>query len=621
MIAFSGSSMDPSRDSASSDSESARKGERSRLRLRGQVGGEEATFLLSPGDNPVGSSGANAVVLPVRGVSRRHACLRADRDGLVVEDLDSKNGTFVNGRPVRCSPVCPGDEVGFGPARLRVEPLAAGDVELAIDLGEGGSRASAAVSRATTRLSGGEEGGARAWVALLAEVVDHLAAAPEDPRGALDLVARWLELGGAALVEWRPREEPVLLAATGTVGELAAAAAGSARRPFATTEVPPRSAFTLHAGGTAFGLVLWGEFPDRRSSWPLLAALTRLFHRFRAEPLADPAPPGRPATELVFPEGYVPGESPAMRSLYRQLEQLAAGDLPVLVVGETGVGKEPVVRTLHAASPRRDGPLVAVNCAAIPADLLEAEMFGIGKGAATGVAARRGKFVEAAGGTLLLDEIGDMPLALQAKLLRALQEKEVQPVGRSPVAVDVRVVAATNQDLRSRIAAGRFRRDLYYRIAGYVLHVPPLRQRTGDLPRLVGHFLAVAGTELGKSVRGLTVKALRHLTGYSWPGNVRELENEVRRLVYLCPQGGVVDSTMLPDHVLAPLPEEGDAESGDLATSLDLADHTAHLERRLIRVALARTRGNQTQAARLLGISRNGLANRVKRLGIDPDPG
>jgi transcriptional regulator with AAA-type ATPase domain len=480
------------REPASSDSDPSTGDERSRLRLRGRVGSEELSFLLAPGDNPVGSSGANAVVLRVRGVSRRHACLRGDGGGYTVEDLGSKNGTFVNGRQVRRSPVLPGDEVGFGPVSLRVETLAAGDVELAIDLGKDGdvSVGSEVVSRATPLLSGGEEGG-------------------------------------------------------------------------------------------------------------------------------RPPPPDRPATTLTFPPGYVPGESPAMRSLYRQMEQMAAGDLPVLVVGETGAGKEPVAHALHAASPRRRGPLVAVNCAAIPADLLEAEMFGIGKGAATGVAARRGKFVEAAGGTLLLDEIGDMPVQLQAKLLRALQDKEVQPVGLPPVAVDVRIVAATNQELRARIAAGQFRSDLYYRIAGYVLRIPPLRERPEDLPRLVGQFLSAAGREVGKMVRGLTVKALGHLTDYPWPGNVRELENAVRQLVYRCAPGGVIDSTMLPDHILSP-PEERDPAASE-PTSLDLADHTEVLERRLIRLALARSRGNQTRAAQLLGISRNGLANRLKRLGIDAD--
>jgi transcriptional regulator with PAS, ATPase and Fis domain len=297
---------------------------------------------------------------------------------------------------------------------------------------------------------------------------------------------------------------------------------------------------------------------------------------------------------------------------------LAGADLPVLVWGETGVGKEPIARALHDSSPRRGGPFVAINCAAIPAELLEAEMFGIGHNVATGVAARTGRLVEATGGTLFLDEIGDMPLPLQAKLLRALQEKEVQPVGAAAVAVDVRLVAATNRDLRARADAGEFRRDLYYRLAGFVLEVPPLRRRVDDVPQLVGHFLRQGSREAGKSIRGVTVKALRHLTDYPWPGNVRELEHEMRRLVYLCPPGGVIDSLMLPDHVLAPAGSSGSSLPADTSSSLDLQTHAEGLERRLIRVALQRARGNQRRAAELLGISRNGLANRLKRLGIDP---
>jgi transcriptional regulator with PAS, ATPase and Fis domain len=303
-----------------------------------------------------------------------------------------------------------------------------------------------------------------------------------------------------------------------------------------------------------------------------------------------------------------------MAALYRQMEPLSAGDLPVLLLGETGVGKEPLSRTLHASSARRRGPFVAINCAAIPADLLEAELFGIGRSVATGVAERPGKFAEASGGSLLLDEIGDMPLALQAKLLRALQEKEVQPLGRPSQPFDVRVIASTNQDLAAAVAAGRFRRDLYFRIAGSLLRVPPLRERREDLPRLVGLFLREASREAGKSPRGVTVRALKALSDYPWPGNIRELEHEVRRLVYLCPAGGAIDSGMLAQHILHPAEEDFPPATG--SESLDLATQTEALERRLIARALAQTGGNQSAAARRLGVSRNGLALRMKRLGL-----
>jgi transcriptional regulator with PAS, ATPase and Fis domain len=305
-----------------------------------------------------------------------------------------------------------------------------------------------------------------------------------------------------------------------------------------------------------------------------------------------------------------------MTSVYGQMVPLLQGDLPVLILGETGVGKELLSRILHDSSSRRKGPFVAVNCAAIPAELLEAEMFGIGKGVATGVVERQGKFQLAEKGTLFLDEIGDMPLELQAKLLRAVQEKEIHPVGSRPVPVDIRIVTATNSDLQRRMEEGRFRRDLYYRVAGYVLDVPPLRRRKEDIPVLVEGFVRHFAQETGKSIRGVTVRALRAVVEYDWPGNVRELEHEVRRIVYLCPDGGAIDSLMLSPHVVAPPATRAAAETEPSDGSLSLEEHTAALETRLIREALARARGNRTQAAKLLGISRNGLAIKMERLGI-----
>jgi transcriptional regulator with PAS, ATPase and Fis domain len=315
---------------------------------------------------------------------------------------------------------------------------------------------------------------------------------------------------------------------------------------------------------------------------------------------------------LVFPAGHVAGVSPAMAALYREMRPLSQGDLPVLITGETGVGKEHVARILHLSSPRRAGPFVAVNCAALPAELLEAELFGIGRGVATGVDEREGRFQQAQRGVLLLDEIADMPPGLQAKLLRALQEREVQPVGgRRATPVDVRVIASTNADPRRLVEEGRFRADLYYRIAGSVLGVPPLRERRQDVGPLVEHFVRVFAEETGKAVLGVTVRALAALERHAWPGNVRELEHEVRRMVYLCPHGQAIDSTLTPR-------SSGPSTGGTAAEEpLDLDLRLAELEERLVREALARTGGNRTRAARLLGISRNGLAIKMERLGVE----
>jgi two-component system, NtrC family, response regulator HupR/HoxA len=230
---------------------------------------------------------------------------------------------------------------------------------------------------------------------------------------------------------------------------------------------------------------------------------------------------------------------------------------------------------------------------------------------ATGVSERLGHFQLARGGTLFLDEIGAMPLALQAKLLRALQGGDIQPVGGAPVRVDTRVVTATNTDLGAKMQQGQFRRDLYYRVAAFVLHVPRLRDRPEDIPGLAQAFLAVSARETGKSIPGITAAAMRALAGYAWPGNVRELEHEVRRLAYLCPDGEPVDTSLLSEHVSS-APEE--AETPSAAPTLQATvDHT---ERRAIRAALARTGGKRSAAARLLGISRNGLAMKMERLGL-----
>jgi len=316
------------------------------------------------------------------------------------------------------------------------------------------------------------------------------------------------------------------------------------------------------------------------------------------------------ADDLVFPSGYTPGHSAAIRKVYAQMRSLLRGDIPVLLLGETGVGKEQLAHTLHASGGRCEGPFVAVNCAAIPADLLEAEMFGIAKGVATGVNERRGKFSLAEGGTLFLDEIGEMPTALQAKLLRALEGKEVQPVGGAPVPIDVRVIAATNSDLDRRMQEGQFRRDLYYRVAGFVVHVPILRERRDDILELVQGFLEAVAGEIGLPPR-ITPEARRALLEYPWPGNIRELEHEVLRLAYLCADGQDVELGMLSEHI-----RQSPGEHPSAPCSLDLAVNVDHLERKLIRAALARTGGKRSAAARLLGISRNGLAIKMERLGV-----
>ena len=600
-------------------------------RLRGEVGGVVRAYPLAAGENWIGSMSGNAIVLPVRGVSRRHAFVALHDDGLVLEDMGSKNGTLANGVRIQRTRLRAGDEVRVGPVTLRVEAVEAEDAALAISL-DGGPVGTVGLSaHDTTGVSTDQV--QRPGLDAVEGLLRHLLARPGgDLAGAIGLLLRETGAQGGCLFT-RQRGEIVSLATSGIVPDLAGLtllregapleAGTKVSRVVARDGDPPLRCAFAGTGDDALGLCLAGEVrAEAEADRMLRIALLVLQMARREEPASAPTA-GHPPARLVVPEGYVAGDSPAMRALFAQMHPLFAGDLPVLLLGETGVGKEGLAHILHLSSARRRGPFVAINCAAIPTDLLEAEMFGIGKGIATGVVERKGKFQLAEGGTLFLDEIGDMPLPLQAKLLRALQEREIQPVGGAPLRVDIRVVAATNSDLHRRMEEGLFRRDLYYRVAGFALRLPPLRERPEDIPALVQAFLERFAAEATKAVRGVTIKALRALVEFPWPGNIRELEHEVRRLVYLCPEGQAIDSTMLSPHVLACAPmadanDDAPPEPPDpgASGSLDLERSVSSLERRLIERALLQAGGNRTQAAKLLGISRNGLAIKMERLGL-----
>lgn len=314
------------------------------------------------------------------------------------------------------------------------------------------------------------------------------------------------------------------------------------------------------------------------------------------------------------------GISEAMRDVQKRLGRAAGTNSTVLITGETGTGKEVAARVLHRASPRASGPFVAVNCAAIPADLLESELFGHGKGAFTGAhTERRGRFEEAHGGTLFLDEVGDMPLAMQAKLLRVLQERQITPLGTNrTVAVDVRVVAATHRDLPAMVAAGTFRQDLVYRLNVIPLHMPPLRERVADILPLAEHFLASVTGPSGTAGKHLSAGAQRLLVSFTWPGNVRELANAIERANALAP------AALLTREDFAFLFDQGGGGAAAIPASfidLPLNDALAQLERALIARALALAGGNRAEAARRLGISRQSLYTRLAHFGLsDADP-
>jgi two-component system, NtrC family, response regulator AtoC len=303
-------------------------------------------------------------------------------------------------------------------------------------------------------------------------------------------------------------------------------------------------------------------------------------------------------------------KSARMQEIFRTISKIAEYKTTVLVTGESGVGKELVARAIHRRSTRRGGPFVAVNCGAIPENLLESELFGHKKGAFTdAVQDRRGLFEEATNGTLFLDEIGELPLGLQVKLLRVLEDEKIRRVGETrDLQVDVRIITATHRDLHNETKAGRFREDLFYRLNVLPIHCPPLRERRDDIPLLIDHFVAKNNTRLGTSIRGLDTETRRLLYEYAWPGNVRELENTIERAMVLA-EGEQIIAADLPERIReARDPVQVQLASGELSVKKT----TRIIEEILIRRALQKTKGNRTRAAEVLEISHRALLYKIK---------
>ncbi|MHB8121916.1 MAG: sigma-54 interaction domain-containing protein [Desulfuromonadaceae bacterium] len=308
-----------------------------------------------------------------------------------------------------------------------------------------------------------------------------------------------------------------------------------------------------------------------------------------------------------FPFSSILGTSRPIRELIAKAERIADSRLSVIISGETGTGKELFAKAIHYNSPRSAMPFVAVNCSAIPDSLFESEMFGIEKGVATGVDARVGKIEHAQGGTLFLDEIGEIPLQFQAKLLRVLEERSLERVGsRTTVSVDLRIITATNRDLKKEIAAGTFREDLYYRLNGVELRIPPLRERRDDIDLIARHFLDKWRCNCGRPPMRFGKEVVEQLRRHPWPGNVRELENEIERAVALA-YGDTIAVSDLSD----PLQQQAIPRATDRKSLLKDS------EKQLIEQALKEVKGNKTQAAERLGMSREGLRKKLKRLGME----
>ena len=317
-----------------------------------------------------------------------------------------------------------------------------------------------------------------------------------------------------------------------------------------------------------------------------------------------------PGEELAFEFPGVMGPSPSFREALRLLELVAPADTTVLLLGETGTGKELAAQAIHISSPRAAKPLVVFNCAALPETLLESELFGHEKGAFTGAAGRKeGRFLVADQGTLFLDEVGELSPATQAKILRVLQTREFEPLGSNrPLKVDVRLIAATNRDLEQEVRAGRFREDLFYRLNVFPITLPPLRERREDLPLLAAHFLKRFGDKHRKEIQGLAPEVLQSFMGYGWPGNIRELENVLERGVILCQK----ETLTLKE--LPPAVQESAFWTRDEGAE---TPGWPDLERELISRTLKKVAGDRGQARDILGISQEELDSKIRTYGLD----
>jgi two-component system nitrogen regulation response regulator GlnG len=364
-----------------------------------------------------------------------------------------------------------------------------------------------------------------------------------------------------------------------------------------------------------------------------LKELLGIVERALAEPVTPAVPEGEGEGERL----PLIGRSAAMQEIYRAVARLTTADLTVMVTGESGTGKELIARALHDYGKRRTGPFVAINMAAIPRELIESELFGHERGAFNGALTRGvGRFEQAAGGTLFLDEIGDMPAEAQTRLLRVLQEGEFTMIGgRQPIKANVRIVAATHRDLRASIRAGLFREDLFYRLNVVPIRLPPLRERTEDIPLLARHFLDRARAA-GLPGKSLSPEATERLKRHAWPGNARELENLMRRLAALYPQETIGEEAVAAELAEAEAPTDGVPRNGETLEQAverhlklfmaaqkdgmpirDLHDRViSEVERPLLRLALGATRGNQIKAAALLGLNRNTLRKKLRDLEL-----
>ena len=448
------------------------------------------------------------------------------------------------------------------------------------------------------------------------EVTERLSAMRLDPGAGV--AGRILREGRGVRVDDAQADAEVLQPGQVVEGAVTRSLIGAplraSRRTIGVIEVVnPRSGDPFSADDLAFLEVLAGTISVAVENAYLAEELRQERDRLASELTGERRDRARESRGF----GALVGESRAMKETFALLESAADVPISVLIYGETGTGKELAARGLHEVGPRASQPFIAINCAALPENLLESELFGHKKGAFTGATQdRMGAFQAADGGTLFLDEIGEMPISMQAKLLRVLQEGEVVPVGdHRPRRINTRIVSATNRDLEVEIREGRFREDLYYRLATFPVALPSLRERREDVGRLANHLLVRIGERFGRPPAALSGDALSLLEAWSWPGNVRELENELERAVALAGAGGAVEAAHFSDRLRGGSSQAA-ASGVTPVTTTDLREARAAFEAGFIRKVLEDNEGNVTRSAEALGLSRVGLQKKLKELGI-----
>jgi Nif-specific regulatory protein len=629
---------------------------------------KDSVFELGEAELSVGRDSTNRVRLADSLLSRRHCRVTREGGRFLLTDLESLNGTFVNGRPVREHPLADGDRIGVGESRmvfltgergpemLLSNPVALSDREM--------------TAHSTVRLKADEARYLRpeeAWAEppALADVARDLAllvrvsTSVNSIRETEGLQRELLRL----VFEAVPAERGAILLVGEDgriVSELGLDRAGDVSRAVEVSRTVVRQVVEDGTAVLADDLIE-GSFDTSESLRAarlssLLCAPLVLYGRALGAVYLTASDPAahfdeghlqivtvicrvaavaldnarrverlESENDLLRAESSVEhgmvGESAAMKKVYQFIARVAPADTTVLIRGESGTGKELAARALHTNGPRRERPFVAINCAALTETLLESELFGHEKGAFTGaLAQKKGKLEVADGGTLFLDEVGEMAPVLQAKLLRVLQEREFERVGGTrTIRADVRVVAATNRDMEVAVKAGGFRQDLYYRLNVVSFEMPPLRARREDIPLLASYFVAKYAAKFKRGVTGLSPEARECLTAYDWPGNVRELENAVERALVLGSTDRVLPED-LPETVLEAAPGEEAAVTGAPGPAVTkYHDALREAKRRLILRALGQTSNNFTEAARLLGVHPNYLHRLIRNLNLRPE--